>query len=82
MGDIFSFKKKYPITNEKKMLVSLKAPTSGIGAFVNPQITIAYITYDKVPPIQNIYFPSLNTFLKTMSFFFSLSTNAKKKQQQ
>ena len=37
---IFSFKKKYPINIEKKILVSLRAATRGIGAFVKPQTTI------------------------------------------
>ena len=39
-GVIFSFRKKYPINIEKNILVSLKAPTIGIGAFVNAHTTI------------------------------------------
>ena len=37
---LVSFKKKYPINIEKNILVSLKAATNGIGAFVKPQTTI------------------------------------------
>ena len=37
---ILSLKKKYPISIENKMLDSLKAPTIGIGAWVNPHTTM------------------------------------------
>ena len=37
---IFSFKKKYPIRIEKSILVSLNAPTIGIGALVKAHTTI------------------------------------------
>ena len=40
LKSIVSFRKKYPIKIEKKMLVSLNAATKGIDAFVKPQTTI------------------------------------------
>ena len=46
-----SFKKKTPMKKAKTMLVSLKAVTKAIGAFVRAQITSAYAVKDPVPPI-------------------------------
>ena len=45
------------------MLVSLRAATNGIGAFVNPHTTITYIINDKEPPSQNTNLASINTRL-------------------